>query len=352
MPDYRLAPEHPFSAAPLDVLALYRALHAAGPAGRLVVAGDSAGGNLALGLLLHVGEAEVLRDDSIRLAQKAREAGVRVKLLVFPVVPHVWQLIQLLPEARRSVRAAARFLHTATPSAGPEALDVLIVGAGLSGIGAAVHLQRGCLDKTFTLLEARAAIGGTWDLFRYPGVRSDSDRYTLGYQFKPWRAAKAIADGPAILDYIRETAIEDGIGAHIRTQHRLVSADWSAVEARWVVQIERGPQRQPLTMKPRFLLFCSGYYRYAQGHQPEFPGQARFAGRLLHPQFWPAGLDYAGKQVVVIGSGASAVTLVPELAKAVAQVTLLQRSPTYVVARPAVDRVAEALKRWLPAGLA
>ena len=429
VPDYRLAPEHPFPAAPLDVLAVYRALRAAGPAGRLVVAGDSAGGNLALGLLLtlrdagealpdaaalfspaldltgaspsatlnaqrdamfdpaqmphlaaaylagadaaqpqaspllgslaglpplllHVGQAEVLRDDSIRLAQKAREAGVQVELQVFPVVPHVWQLIQWLPEARRSVRAAAHFLHTARPSTEPEEIDVLIIGAGLSGIGAAVHLQRDCPGKTFALLEAREAIGGTWDLFRYPGVRSDSDMYTLGYHFKPWRAAQAIADGPAILDYIRETAIEHGIGAHIRTQHRLISADWQADEARWRVQIERGPLRQVLTMKPRFLLFCSGYYNYAQGHQPGFPGQARFAGRLVHPQFWPAGLDYAGKQVVVIGSGATAVTLVPELAKTAAHVTLLQRSPTYVVARPGIDRVAELLKRWLPAGLA
>ena len=429
VPDYRLAPEHPFPAAPLDALAVYRALRAALPSGRIVVAGDSAGGNLALGLmltlrdagealpdaaalfspaldltgaspsltlnatrdamfdpaqlphlsaaylagadpaqplaspllgrldglpplLLHVGQAEVLRDDSTRLAQKAREAGVRVELQVFPVVPHVWQLIHHLPEARRSVRAAAGFLRTAQPHSQPEAVDVLIVGAGLSGIGAAVHLQRDCPGKTFALLEARQAIGGTWDLFRYPGVRSDSDMYTLGYQFKPWRAAKAIADGPAILGYIRETAIEHGIGAHIRTQHRLISADWLADEARWLVQIERGPQRQRLTMKPRFLLFCSGYYNYAQGHQPAFPGQAQFAGTVVHPQFWPAGLDYAGKRVVVIGSGATAVTLVPELAKTAAQVTLLQRSPTYVVARPSVDAVAEALKHWLPAGLA
>ena len=429
VPNYRLAPEHPFPAAPQDTLAVYRALRAQGQAGRLVLAGDSAGGNLALGLLqtlrdageplpdaaalfspaldmtgaspsatlnakrdamfdpeqlphlraaylagadpaqplaspllgsmaglppllLHVGEAEVLRDDSIRLAQKAREAGVQVELQIFPVVPHVWQLIHRLPEARRSVRAAAAFLRSAQAISGPEEPDVLIVGAGLSGIGAAVHLQRDCPEKSFTLLEAREAIGGTWDLFRYPGVRSDSDMYTLGYQFKPWRAAKAIADGPAILDYIRETAIEHGIGAHIRIQHRLVSADWSAAEARWVVAIERGPQRQPLTMKPRFLLFCSGYYSYAQAHRPDFPGQARFAGRLVHPQFWPEGLDYAGQQVVVIGSGATAVTLVPELARSAAHVTLLQRSPTYVVARPGIDAIAETLKRWLPAGLA
>ncbi len=433
VPDYRLAPEHPFPAAPLDVLAVYRALRAATSAGRLVVAGDSAGGNLALGLLqtlrdagealpdaaalfspaldmtgaspsatlnagrdamfdpaqllhlsaayladadpaqplaspllgsmaglppllLHVGESEVLRDDSVRLAQKAREAGVQVDLQVFPVVPHVWQLIHQLPEARRSVRAAAAFLRSAKPISQPEALDVLIVGAGLSGIGAAVHLQRDCPGKTFALLEAREAIGGTWDLFRYPGVRSDSDMYTLGYEFKPWRAAKAIADGPAIRDYIRETAIEHGIGAHIRTRHRLLSADWQAAEGRWRVEVERSAgQRgvaERLTMRPRFLLFCSGYYRYDQGHRPPFPGEQRFAGQLVHPQFWPEALDYAGKRVVVIGSGATAVTLVPELAKTAAQVTMLQRSPTYVVARPAVDPMAEALKRWLPAGLA
>jgi monooxygenase len=429
VPDYRLAPEHPFPAAPQDALAVYRALRADAPTGRIVVAGDSAGGNLAMGLLLtlrdageampaaaalfspaldltgaspsmalnagrdamfdskqlphlteaylagadptqplasplfgnmaglpplllHVGESEVLRDDSIRLAQKAREAGVRVELQVFPGVAHVWQLVRQLPESRRSVRSAAQFLLSAQHSGQPEALDVLIVGAGLSGIGAAVHLQRDGPDKSFALLEARAAIGGTWDLFRYPGIRSDSDMYTLGYEFKPWRAAKAIADGPAIRDYIRETAVEHGIGAHIRTQHRLVSADWSAAEARWTVEIERGPQRERVQMKPRFLLFCSGYYNYAQGHRPHFPGQEQFAGQLVHPQFWPEGLDCAGKQVVVIGSGATAVTLVPELARSAAHVTMLQRSPSYVVARPAVDAVAQALKRWLPAGLA
>ena len=428
VPDYRLAPEHPFPAAALDALAVFRALRsdAAGQAGRLVVAGDSAGGNLALGLMLtlrdagealpdaaalfspatdltggspsitlnadrdamfngpelthladiylagadralplaspllgdlsglppllvHVGETESLRDDALRLVQKAREAGVAVDLQVFPVVPHVWQNLHRLPEARRSVRAAARFLRQAQRSDAAETPDVLIVGAGLSGIGAAVHLQRDCPDKTFTLLEARDSLGGTWDLFRYPGVRSDSDMYTLGYQFKPWRAAKAIADGPAIRDYITETAVEHGLGAHIRTRHRLVSADWSANEGRWTVEIERGPQRERLRMKPRFLLFCSGYYNYAQGHRPRFPGEQQFAGTLVHPQFWPKGLDYAGKRVVVVGSGATAVTLVPEMARSAAHVTMLQRSPTYVVARPAIDTVAETLKRWLPA---
>lgn len=428
-PDYRLAPEHPFPAAPRDVMAVYRAMRAEAPTRRIVVAGDSAGGNLALGLmlalrdageplpaaaalfspaldltggspstalnaardsmfdpaqlphlaeaylagadptqplasplfgdmtglpplLLHVGESEVLRDDSIRLAQRAREAGVRVELLVFPVVPHVWQLVHQLPESRRSVRAAASFLLSAERGSAPEAPDVLIVGAGLSGIGAAVHLQRDCPHKSFVLLEARDAIGGTWDLFRYPGIRSDSDMYTLGYEFKPWRGAQSIADGPSIRDYIREAAAEHGIGAHLRTQHRLVSADWSAAEGRWTVEVERGPQRQRVQMKPRFLMFCSGYYSYAQGHRPQFPGEAQFAGPVVHPQFWPEGLDHAGKRVVVIGSGATAVTLVPEMARTAAHVTMLQRSPSYVVARPGVDAIAEALKRWLPVGLA
>jgi cation diffusion facilitator CzcD-associated flavoprotein CzcO len=176
--------------------------------------------------------------------------------------------------------------------------------------------------------------------------------YTLGYDFKPWLAAKAIADGPAIRDYIRETAAEHCIGAHIRTQHRLVSVDWSAAEGRWRVEIERGPGRERLTMKPRFLLFCSGYYSYAQGHRPAFAGEQDFAGTLVHPQFWPEGLDYSGKRVVVIGSGATAVTLVPEMARTAAHVTMVQRSPSYVVARPATDAIAETLKRHLPAGLA
>ena len=229
---------------------------------------------------------------------------------------------------------------------------MLIIGAGLSGIGAAVHLQRRCPDKSVVLLEARDAIGGTWDLFRYPGVRSDSDMYTLGYAFKPWCAAQAIADGPAIRDYIRETAAEHGIDAHIRLQHRMVSADWQAAEGRWTATIERGPQRERVQMKPRFLLFCSGYYSHAQGHRPAFPGEASYTGTLVHPQFWPPGLDHAGRRVVVIGSGATAVTLVPAMARSAAHVTMLQRSPSYVVARPSVDPLAETLKRWLPAALA
>lgn len=234
----------------------------------------------------------------------------------------------------------------------PEELDVVIVGAGLSGIGAAVHLQRSCPDKSLALLESRAALGGTWDLFRYPGVRSDSDMYTLGYEFKPWKPAKAIADGPSILNYLREAAAEHGIDPLIRYRHRLLSADWSPADARWALTVARGEGAEPLKLRTRFLLFCSGYYSFAQAYRPPFPGEERFAGTLVHPQFWPQGLDHAGKRVVVIGSGATAVTLVPEMARTAAHVTMLQRSPSYVVARPQRDAIAQWLKRWLPARLA
>jgi cation diffusion facilitator CzcD-associated flavoprotein CzcO len=237
----------------------------------------------------------------------------------------------------------------------PEAVahvDVLIVGAGLSGIGAAVHLQRDCPDKSYAILEGRDAIGGTWDLFRYPGIRSDSDMYTLGYSFKPWRQAKAIADGPSIRSYIDETATEHGIERHIRFGHMVRRASWSSADARWTVEAEQGPDRQTVRFTCNFLLMCSGYYSYAEGHRPEFAGEARFKGPIVHPQFWPEDLDYSGKRVVVIGSGATAVTLVPEMAKQAAHVTMLQRSPTYVVSRPAEDSIAERLKRHLPAMLA
>ena len=233
-----------------------------------------------------------------------------------------------------------------------EHFDVLIVGAGLSGIGAAWHLQARCPGRSIAILEARESIGGTWDLFRYPGVRSDSDMYTLGYAFRPWRQAKAIADGPAILQYVRDTAREHGIDRLIRFGHRARRAAWSTPDARWVVEVERGAAGEALSISCNFLFMCSGYYRYDAGHAPEFAGMARFAGRIVHPQHWRDDIEVAGQRVVVIGSGATAVTLVPELAKSAAHVTMLQRSPTYVVARPSQDALANALRRVLPERLA
>jgi cation diffusion facilitator CzcD-associated flavoprotein CzcO len=233
-----------------------------------------------------------------------------------------------------------------------EHVDVLIVGAGLSGIGAGYHLQQNCPTKTYAILEGRESIGGTWDLFRYPGIRSDSDMYTLGYSFKPWTEAKAIADGPRILNYVRETATDNGIDKKIRFNHRVKSASWSSEDARWTVEAERGPSGEPVRFTCGFLFMCSGYYSYEGGYTPEFPGSDQFTGRIVHPQKWTNDIDYAGKRVVVIGSGATAVTLVPEMAKTAAHVTMLQRSPTYVVARPAEDALANKLREKLPARLA
>jgi cation diffusion facilitator CzcD-associated flavoprotein CzcO len=233
-----------------------------------------------------------------------------------------------------------------------EHFDVLIVGAGLSGIGAAWHLQDKCKGRSYAILEARDSSGGTWDLFRYPGIRSDSDMYTLGYSFRPWKDAKAIADGPSILSYIREVARDHGIDARIRYGHRVAAAHWSTPDARWSVEIEQGPDKRKTTITCGFLLMCSGYYDYAAGYLPKFPGIERFGGRIVHPQKWTDDVDYKGRQVVVIGSGATAVTLVPEMAKGARHVTMLQRSPTYVVARPAEDAIANWLRRHLPIGLA
>src|SRR3984885_300379 len=237
-----------------------------------------------------------------------------------------------------------------------EHLDVLIVGAGLSGIGAGYPLQEKSPGKRYAILEGRDCIGGTWDLFRYPGIRSDSDMFTLGYSFKPWTEAKAIADGPRILNYVRETATDNGIDKKIRFNHRVKRASWSSPDARWTVEVERGPVGEGATAIVRFtcsfLFMCSGYYKYEQGYSPEFPGAENFAGRIVHPQKWTDDIDYAGKRVVVIGSGATAVTLVPEMAKQAAHATMLQRSPPYVVARPAQDPVANKLRARLPAKLA
>jgi len=233
--------------------------------------------------------------------------------------------------------------------------DVLIVGAGLSGIGAAWHLEKHCPDLNYAILEARDAIGGTWDLFRYPGIRSDSDMYTLGYRFRPWRNPKAIADGPSIRAYIEDTARENDIHSKIRFRHRVVGAEWSTGDARWAVNVEVGPDGSPEQLTCGFLYTCTGYYRYEAGYTPEWPETERFRGRIVHPQHWPEDLEYAGERVVVIGSGATAVTLVPALCEgpdAAAHVTMLQRSPTYVVGRPEEDTVANRLRRLLPERLA
>jgi monooxygenase len=230
-----------------------------------------------------------------------------------------------------------------------EHVDVLIVGAGLSGIGAGYHLQRELPGKSYAILDSRDAIGGTWDLFRYPGVRSDSDLHTYAYAFKPWTGEKSIADGPAILDYIRETATDHGIESHVRFAHRVTRAEFSSEQARWTVHAERVDTGEQVRLTCSWLFCASGYFRYAQGYLPQFEGAERFAGPLVHPQHWPEDLDYAGKRVVVIGSGATAVTLVPAMAGKAAHVTMLQRSPSYVVFLPAKDALANLLRRVMPA---
>ena len=231
-------------------------------------------------------------------------------------------------------------------------IDVLIVGAGLSGIGAAKHLQMHSPQSSWCILESRDAIGGTWDLFRYPGIRSDSDMYTLGYSFKPWIDHKAIADGSTIRQYIQKTADENGITPHIRHGHSVTHASWSSSEACWTLTANQKNNDQPVVLKARFLYLCCGYYSYKNGYQPSFPGQASFKGDWVHPQFWPDKLNYEQKKVVVIGSGATAVTLVPEMAKKAAHVTMLQRSPTYVISRPAEDGFSLTLQKFLPSKLA
>lgn len=226
-----------------------------------------------------------------------------------------------------------------------EHVDVLIVGAGISGIGAGYHLQTECPGRSYAILERRDCIGGTWDLFRYPGVRSDSDMYTLGFSFRPWTDPKSIADGPSILKYVRETAADYGIDQKIRFGHHVKEASWSTAEARWTVETECGGETRHFSCN--FLFMCAGYYDYDQGYTPEFEGRDRFEGRIVHPQKWTSDIDYEGKRVVVIGSGATAVTLVPELAKKASHVTMLQRTPTYMVSAPSEDRLANFLRRRL-----
>ena len=235
----------------------------------------------------------------------------------------------------------------------PEHFDVVVVGAGISGIGAGYYLQRDCPDKSFVILEGRENIGGTWDLFRYPGIRSDSDMFTLGYDFKPWTAQKAIADGPSILDYLDETATENALYDKIRFKHHVNGAEWSSEHAQWRVEAER--DGETVWISCDFLFMCTGYYNYEAGYTPDWDGFENYAGTIVHPQHWPQDLDYSGKEVVVIGSGATAVTLVPAMIDGEGppeHVTMLQRSPTYMVSRPSEDRMANTLRKWLPSKMA
>src|SRR5262249_5290345 len=232
-----------------------------------------------------------------------------------------------------------------------EHVDVVIVGAGISGVSAAWHLQDRCPTKSYAILEKRAAMGGTWDLFRYPGIRSDSDMYTLGFRFRPWTERQSIADGKPILEYVTSTAAMYGIDKHIRLNHKVVSADWSNTENRWTVCVENNGT--PGTITCSFLFLCSGYYNYVQGYASTFTVSEEFAGMVILPQHWPEDLDYADKNIVVIRSGATAVTLIPALANSGAKlVTMLQRSPTYIITQPAKDKMADRLNRWLPVKMA
>ena len=229
----------------------------------------------------------------------------------------------------------------------PQHVDVLIVGAGISGIGAGRYLRTELPTKTFAILEARAALGGTWDLFRYPGIRSDSDLHTFGYEFKPWRDEQSIADAPRILDYLRETATENGLDDTIHYHHKVLGAAWSSQEARWTVQVERADTGETFEMTCGWLFGAAGYYRYDEGFTPEFEGRDRFGGTIVHPQHWPEDLDYAGKKVVVIGSGATAVTLIPSMADTAGHVTMLQRTPSYILPVPRKDAIANRLRKVL-----
>ena len=241
---------------------------------------------------------------------------------------------------------------TVAADSATEHLDVLIVGAGLSGIGAAHHVQTSCPWASYAVFEARDAIGGTWDLFRYPGIRSDSDMFTLGYSFRPWKREESIAGGASILQYIRDTASEAGIDRKIRFHHRILTADWSSTEGRWTIGAQRTDPVtgavEPVQLTCSFLFSCSGYYRYDHGYQPDFAGLESFAGTVVHPQSWPTDLDYSAKRIVVIGSGATAVTLIPSLADAASHVTMLQRSPTYIASLPAKNPLTKLVRKVLP----
>jgi monooxygenase len=226
--------------------------------------------------------------------------------------------------------------------------DVLIIGAGVSGIDAACHLARECPDKSYAILERRERLGGTWDLFRYPGIRSDSDMFTFGYSFRPWNETRVLADGPSIRQYVADTAAEYGVDQHIRYGLKVLHSSWSSADGRWTVEVRNEKTRRKQRFTAGYLIAATGYYDYDQGYRPEFPGEERFAGPIVHPQHWPEDLDYAGKKVVIIGSGATAVTLVPAMAPDAARVTMLQRSPTYIMSLPSVDKISQAMRRFLP----
>ena len=264
---------------------------------------------------------------------------------------HAFVLVQdLLPlhAGVDVVSPAPRVGAPMSPSpGGVEHLDVLVVGAGLSGVGAGRYLRTEHPLKTFAIFEARAVSGGTWDVFRYPGIRSDSDLHTLGYEFEPWRDKEAIASAPRVLAYLRRTATKNGLDGHIRFQHRVVAADWSSHEARWDVDVERVDTGERLRLTAGWIFCAGGYYRYDDGYVPHFAGRERFLGMIVHPQAWPENLDYAGKRVVVIGSGATAVTLVPAMAEQVEHITMLQRTPSYIVPVPGKDKLASWFRRVL-----
>ncbi|GAB18658.1 putative monooxygenase [Gordonia effusa NBRC 100432] len=236
---------------------------------------------------------------------------------------------------------------TSQPATATDIFDVVILGAGISGIGAAHYLRTECPEKSFTILESRDTIGGTWDLFRYPGIRSDSDLHTFGYEFKPWRDKQAIADAPRILDYLREAIDEDSLSGHIQLHRRAVAADWISAEQVWAITVRHNDSGETETVKARWIFAGTGYYNYEEGYSPEFPGRERFTGQIVHPQHWPEDLDFAGKNVVVIGSGATAVTLIPAMAPETKHITMLQRTPTYVIPLPREDVIANAFKRFL-----
>ncbi len=226
--------------------------------------------------------------------------------------------------------------------------DVLIIGAGVSGIDAACHLARECPGKSYAILERRERLGGTWDLFRYPGIRSDSDMFTFGYSFRPWNETRVLADGPSIRQYVADTAAEYGADQHIRYGLKVLHSSWSSADGRWTVEVRNEKTRRKQRFTANYLIAATGYYDYDQGYRPQFPGEERFAGPIVHPQHWPEDLDYAGKRVVIIGSGATAVTLVPAMAPDAGHVTMLQRSPTYIMSLPSVDKISQGMRRFLP----